>query len=182
MKQFFAILALSFSCAINAQMYTVVTAEQPLLGYSDTTETVVNFELSDYYRRGLLIQPIEARISQRGLSNVSVAKIGLGLSTLNDAENFRFGGTFYIEPIAFKNRETDGEKTWQYNATISADVFLSYDFVNDGTHRFGVKVGAETRYETVNIIDQLSFSLKAGFYYGLCAPVVFPAQITCPTF
>ncbi len=163
-------------------MYTVATVEQPLLGYSDTTETVVNFELSDYYRRGFLIQPFEGRISQKGLANISVAKIGMGFGTLNDLENFRFGGTFYIEPIAFKNREIDNQKQWAYNATISADIFLSYDFINDETHRFGVKVGAEVRYETVNINPGFEISLKAGFYYGLNTAVVFPAQMGCPTF
>jgi hypothetical protein len=182
MKQFFAIIAISFSCALNAQMYTVATVEQPLLGYSDTTETVVNFELSDYYRRGFLIQPFEGRISQKGLTNISVAKIGLGLGTLNDLENFRFGGTFYIEPIAFKNREIDGQKMWQYNATISVDAFLSYDFINDGKSRFGIKVGAEARYETVRVNPSFCLSLKAGFYYGLNTAVVFPAQMGCPTF
>jgi len=181
MKQFFAIIALSFSCALNAQMYTNISVEQPLLGYSDTTETVVSLELSDYYRRGFLIQPFEGRISQRGLANISVAKIGLGLGTLNDLENFRFGGTFYIEPIAFKNREIDGQKTWQYNAT-SVDAFLSYDFINDGTNRFGMKAGAEVRYETVNVNPGFQISLKAGFYYGLGHEAIMPAQMGCPTF
>ncbi len=182
MKQFFAIIALSFSCALNAQMYTNISVEQPLLGYSDTTETVVSLELSDYYRRGFLIQPFEGRISQRGLANISFAKIGLGLGTLNDAETFRFGGSMFIEPIAFKQKQTEIGKEWAYNATISVDAFLSYDFVNDGTHRFGAKIGAEVRYETVNNPAHFQISLKAGFYYALGHEAVMPAQIGCPQF
>ena len=104
------------------------------------------------------------------------------MGTLNDAENFRFGGSMFIEPIAFKQKQTAVGKEWTYNATISVDAFISYDFLNDGTNRFGAKIGAEVRYETVNINPGFQISLKAGFYYGLGHEAIMPAQMGCPTF
>lgn len=186
MKQIVLFFLMVCAFSSNAQFSAVITAEQPVLGFNDSTETVVSVELSDYHRNGLVVTPIEFRRSNIQ-TLIKLGGLGIGMCTkFGTYDQFRFGGTGTIFPVGLRknpNLETEYTPTWMFAPTMNANCYISWDIVDNSVHRFGVKITGEMDFDLmVNKNLSPSFGIRAGIYYSFLTEAVFPAQIQCPGF